>query len=53
MIDLTRRVSYKKQELLTLREHLDSPRYLVRSVLLFFLQFSVLYIYVYIDTLYL
>ena len=35
----TWRVSYKRQELLTLHEHLDSPSFLVGSVLLIFLDF--------------
>jgi len=34
---VTRRVSYKKQELLTFHEHLGSPPFLVGSVLLIFL----------------
>ena len=37
---VTRRVSHKRQELLTLREHLDAPSgFLVGSVLLIFLAF--------------
>ena len=44
---VTRRVSYKKQELLTLREHLSSPPVLVGSVLLIFLAFCVVLLYVF------
>jgi len=41
---VTRRVYYKKQELLTLREHLSSPPvFLVGSVLLMFLVFVLFY----------
>ena len=37
------RVSYKKQELRTLREHLSSPMYLVGSVLFIVFVFCVSY----------
>ena len=38
------RVSYKRQELLTFREHLVSPRFKVGSVLLISLVFCVVYV---------
>ena len=44
---VTRRVSYKKQELLILRQHLSSPPILVGSVLLFFVVFVLSY-YIYL-----
>ena len=38
---VTRRVAYTKQELLTLREHLSSPPFLMGSGFLFYFLFSV------------
>ena len=43
-IRVTRRVSYKRQELLTNCEHLNSPLFLVGFVLLIFLVFCVVFL---------
>ena len=44
---VTRRVSYKKHDLLTLREHLSSlPGFFVGSVLLIFLDFCVVFVFI-------